>query len=60
MPIRKKLFHLTESEINQVLFCDNSNEEEGLTLNHEDLGFLEKDLKFTEKNGEVDDMVEVT
>ena len=59
MLIRKKLFHLTESEVNQVLFCDNSDDEEGLTLDDEDLGFLEKDLEFIEKNGEMDYVVEV-
>ena len=59
MPIRKKLFHLTESEVNQVLFCDNSDDQEGLTLDDEDLGLLEKDLEFIEKNGEMDYVVEI-
>ena len=42
MPIRKKLSHLTESEVNQVVFCDNSDDEEGLTLVDDDLSFLKK------------------
>ena len=42
MPTRKKLSHLTEREENQVVFCDNSDDEEGLTLNDDDLGFLKK------------------
>ena len=42
MPIRKKLFHLTESEVDQALFCGNSDEEEGLTPDDENLCFLKK------------------
>ena len=42
MPIRKKHSHLTEREVNQVVFCDNSDDEEGLTFDDDDLGFLKK------------------
>ena len=30
--IRKKLGHLTEREVNQVMFCDNSGDEKGSLL----------------------------
>ena len=42
MPKRKKLSHLTERKVNQVVFCDNSDGEEGFTLDDDDLGFLKK------------------
>ena len=60
MPIRKRLFHLGENNVDQVLFGDNSDDEETLALDEEDLGFLEKDLESMEKNGKMDDVVEVT
>ena len=41
-PIRKKLSHLTKRKVNQVVCCDNSDDEEGLTLDDDDLGFLKK------------------
>ena len=42
MPIRKMLCHLTEREVNQVVFCDNSDDEERLTLDDDNLGYLKK------------------
>ena len=42
MPIRKKLNHLTERGVNHVVFCDNSDDEEELTVDDDDLGFLKK------------------
>ena len=52
MSIRKKLFHLDKIEVNHVLFADNSDDEEKLTLNNEDLCFLEKDVKFIEEKSD--------
>lgn len=60
MPIRKKLFHLSELEVNQVLFADNSDDEEGLVLDDEDLQFLEQDVEGMQETSEISDTLEVT
>ena len=52
MSIRKKLFHLDEIEVNHVLFADNSNDEQKLTLYDEDLCFLEKDVEVIKEKGD--------
>ena len=59
MPIQKKLFHLRENSIDRVLLVDNSNSEEGITLDEEDLGFLKKDVECIEKEN-AGDVVEIT
>lgn len=40
---RKRVFQINDSNIQQVLFCDNSDTEDALTLDDEDVGFLEED-----------------
>ena len=40
-----RLFELNEASINQILFCDNSDSEECLTLDDEDINFLGEDLE---------------
>ena len=39
MPIRKKLSHFIEREVNQVVFCDNSDDKDGLNLDNDDYPF---------------------
>ena len=55
----KKLFILTESDINGILFCDTSDTEGELQLDVEDLGFLENDVDDIEKSGHNEEPVEV-
>ena len=43
-----RLFYLKESEVEQILFCDNSNNEDNLILDEEDIGFLEEDIQSVE------------
>ena len=51
MPVlTKRLFLLNQGEIQQSLFCDNSDDEEALELNDEDVQFLENDLEDIEQN----------
>ena len=45
-------------KVNKVVFCDSSDDEEGLTLDDDDLGFLKKILKSIGKNGKMNDVVE--
>ena len=47
---RQKLFQLHENEIHQILFCENSDAEDALELDKEDLSFLEINVKHVEKN----------
>ena len=50
MPLgSKRCFHLHEAEIQQPLVCDNSDTEDALVLNEEDIGFLENDMTVIEE-----------
>ena len=62
MPLNsKRYFQLHDAEIQQLLLCDNSDTEEALVLDEEDLGFLENDvIAVEEQKGDVEsDPVEV-
>jgi len=50
MPESSRLFQLNEEEINQILFCDNSDLEEGLALDDEDVTYLATDIEYMKKN----------
>ena len=51
MSERKREFKLTNEEICEILFGDNSEDEEDLRLDKEDIGFLEEDILDAEENG---------
>ena len=51
MSKRKREFKLTNEEICEILFGDNSEDEEDLRLDKEDIGFLEEDILDAEENG---------
>ena len=51
MSKRKREFKLTNEEICEILFGDNSEDEEDLRLDNEDIGFLEEDILDAEENG---------
>ena len=38
MSTSTRLFYLKESEVEQILFCDNSDNEDNLILDEEDIG----------------------
>ena len=50
---KQKLFQLQDTEIQQILFCDNSDTEDGLELDNEDLQFLEQDVEQIEQNPDI-------
>ena len=50
MSRRKQDFKLTNEEICEILFGDNSEHEEDLRLDKEDIGFLEEDIGFLEED----------
>ena len=59
--LRKKVFQIQENEIQQLLFCDNSDTEDALMLDEEDIGFLEEDCSVIDCQKNPDqDAVEVT
>ena len=49
-----KVFEVTDKEVNRILFGDDSDDEEQLLLNDEDLEVLENDLDYVESNDNVD------
>ena len=48
MSTSTRLFYLKESEVEQILFCDNNDNEDNLILDEEDIGFLEEDIQSVE------------
>ena len=51
MSKRKREFKLTKKDICESLVGDNSENEEDLRLDKEDIGFLEEDILDAEENG---------
>ena len=51
MSKRRREFELSEERICELLFGDNSDNEEDLHLDNEDVGFLEEDFQDAEING---------
>ena len=49
-----KVFEVTDKEVNRILFGDDSNDEEQLLLDDENLEFLENDFDYVESNNNVD------
>ena len=49
-----KVFEVTDKEVNLILFGDDSNDEEQLLLDDEDLELLENDLDYFESGDNVD------
>ena len=50
---RQKLFQIDEEKIQYLLFCDNSDTEDAIELDEEDIGFLKKDLDHIAENVKV-------
>ena len=49
MSTKKRLFQLNNTEVNQILFCDDSDTEDVLQLDNEDIRFLESDMATVQK-----------
>ena len=49
-----KVFEVTDKEVNRILFGDDSDDEEQLLLDDEDLEFLENDFDYVESNDNAD------
>ena len=49
-----KVFEVTDKEVNRILFSDDSDDEEQLLLDDEDLEFLENDFDYVESNDNAD------
>jgi len=60
MPKRSRLFQLNEEVINQILLYDNSDSEEDLALDDEDINFLAADVEYAGKNLAADEVLEST
>ena len=48
------VFEVTDKEVNRILFGDDSDEEEQLVLDDEDLEFLKNDFDYVESNDNAD------
>ena len=58
MANQQRVFHLNSEKINQILFCDNSDTEDSLALDNEDVEFLEQDMLHLE-NSALQEVLEV-
>lgn len=52
---RLRLFEVNENSVNQLLFCNDSDTEDALALDDEDIGFLEDDIAQMNLNANTDD-----
>ena len=52
----QKQFWLTDAEINRILFCDESDTEDALILDDDDIYFLEDDVTQMEANSNTGDI----
>ena len=50
MTNQQRVFHLNSEKINQIFFCDNSDTEDSLALDNEDVEFLEQDMLHLENS----------
>ena len=58
---KDRIFHVGHSKISEILFCDNSDSEDTLRSDDEDIGFLEGDVELFEKNkSSINEFAEVT
>ena len=58
MSTKRRLFQLNNTEVNQILFCDDSDTEDVLQLDNKDIRFLESDMA-TVQEPDSPDQVEV-
>ena len=56
MSFKKRLFQPSKHELNQILFCDDSNTEDALELDNADIEFLENDVENMQANDSVERM----
>ena len=54
---QKHFFQLTDEKVTQILFCDESDTEDALIVDQEDLSFLKNDIEMLENPP---DQIEVT
>ena len=52
----RKLFELSDAEINRILFCDDSDTEDALVLDDKDIDFIEDDVAEIEGNSNTEDI----
>ena len=55
----RKQFQLTDAEINRILFCEESDTEDALVLDDEDIDFLEDDVTQMEESSNTEDIMVV-
>ena len=56
MSTKRRLFQLNNTEVNQILFCDDSDTEDVLKLNNEDIWFLKSDVATVQEPDSPDQM----
>ena len=52
----RKLFELSDAEINCILFCNDSDTEDALVLDDEDIDFIENDVAEMKANSNTEDI----
>ena len=58
---KSRVFHLSDDEVTEILFCDNNDTEEAFYADDEDIGFLESDVElFENRSSSFDDTIEIT
>ena len=55
-----QVFEVNQDNVQQILFCDESDTEEVLTLDEEDIRFLTNDMDHLQRKKDADGTVEVT
>ena len=59
MSSKERIFHLSAEEVSQILICDDSDTEDALPLDQEDVEFLEEDLEQHLQSSASEEVIEV-
>ena len=60
MSKRSRLFQVYETQIEKILFCENSDSEDALQLDAEDINFLTADNDYAKENMKSGEVLECT
>ena len=56
MSRNRKLFELSDAEINRILFCDDTDRKDALVLDDKDIDFIENNVAEMEANSNTEDI----
>ena len=54
-----RIFQIHDGNVDQILFCDESDTEDALVLDEEDIGFLQEDVEHLEAKNNPNETMEV-